>query len=126
MLRRVTWETAFTTTSTHTASTSILSVSGELDVAVAFRLSAEIDRALAHDPRTFVLDLSDVSFIDATGMRPLYRAACRCRDSGRRMVLLRGAPCIESLFATCGLSHHFEILDGLEDLHRIPKLAAAI
>jgi anti-sigma B factor antagonist len=122
----VIWENNFRTECSRTRSTSVLSVYGELDLAVAFRLGIAIDRALAGDPRTLVIDLDGVSFIDATGLRPLYRAAIRCRESGRRMVLLRGAPWIDSLLERCGLDSHFEVLDRLEDLHTASPLAAGI
>jgi anti-anti-sigma factor len=49
-----------------------VALSGELDMAVAFRLETEIDRLLATPGiRTLVLDLADVSFVDSAGLGAL-------------------------------------------------------
>jgi anti-sigma B factor antagonist len=126
MLRRVTWESEFRTECCRTRSTTVLSVYGELDLSVAFRLGVQIDRAFARGSRTLVVDLAGVSFIDATGLRPLHRAAIGARESDRRLVLLRGAPCVDALIERCGLESHFEVLDRLEDLHVTAPLAAGV
>jgi anti-anti-sigma factor len=49
-----------------------VALSGELDMAVAFKLEPELDRLLATPGiRTLVLDLADVSFVDSAGLGAL-------------------------------------------------------
>lgn len=47
-----------------------LSLSGELDLAVAGRLRSRLQQ-LAHTHATVILDLSDLQFIDSTGLHIL-------------------------------------------------------
>ena len=48
-----------------------LVVSGELDIATVPDLEAAFDQALASDPQSIEVDLSQVTFIDSTGIRLL-------------------------------------------------------
>lgn len=114
----------FRTGWSETASTVVLSLFGELDLTVVDRLEREIDEALGYDRPTVVIDLGGVSFMDATGVRPIYRAAVSCRRSGRRLVVLRGAPCIEILFAEAGLGPAIEMWDASTAAPGLAPLAA--
>jgi anti-sigma B factor antagonist len=61
---------------------------GEIDVRSAPRLAAVIDRALAADPAPLTVDMSEVSFIDAAGLRVLD-SADRQRAAGGSQHRLR-------------------------------------
>jgi anti-sigma B factor antagonist len=56
-------------------SRTILSVSGELDVATVGILRDEVRDVLTEAPGQVVLDLTGTTFIDSTGSRELARAA---------------------------------------------------
>ncbi|HEX6787141.1 MAG TPA: STAS domain-containing protein, partial [Acidimicrobiales bacterium] len=53
---------------------TILTVRGELDAYSASTLDAAFDQALADGARQMVLDLSEVGFIDSSGLRSMIRA----------------------------------------------------
>jgi anti-sigma B factor antagonist len=85
-------------------------VGGELDVATA----PELEHTLG-DPRLrarlVVLDLRELAFIDAAGVRAIVGASVRARQLGRRLVLVRGNPNVNRMFTLTGSSDDLEIRD---------------
>lgn len=61
-------------------------VRGELDLATRDALRSDLAPLLTAAP-TVVLDLADVAFIDATGLKVLAAAARQARERGGRLVL---------------------------------------
>lgn len=61
---------------------TLLGVLGELDMATAEVLLAQVDDALAAAPQRLVIDLTGTSFIDSTGCRELLNAAKRGAEAG--------------------------------------------
>jgi anti-sigma B factor antagonist len=65
-------------------------VRGEIDLYTAPQLWETIDAAIAGAPHELVIDLSDVSFLDSTGLSVLVRAHKRLRPVDGA-VIVRGA-----------------------------------
>lgn len=65
----------------HGAST-VLSVSGELDIATVRVLREAVDKAVASAPPRLLLDLSDLAFIDSTGCRELVQTSKNLASRG--------------------------------------------
>src|SRR5688500_7369593 len=85
---------------TVTGDTAVVALTGELDVSGSALLEAELERVAAdHDPARVVLDLSELEFMDSTGLRLVVLADSRSREAGRRLVLVRGAPDVQRVFA---------------------------
>jgi anti-sigma B factor antagonist len=66
-----------------------VAVHGELDLAHASELKHVLDLQL-HSGTTLLLDLSDVEFIDSTGLAAIVAALNRARDGGGKVVLTGG------------------------------------
>jgi anti-anti-sigma factor len=81
-----------------------LSPTGELDVATAPELDSELQRVEASDARAIVLDLSELTFIDSTGIRLAVLADERAQASGKRLMLVRPAPDVFRVFEICGIA----------------------
>ncbi len=64
-------------------------LAGEIDVANAAHVERELLRVEASDARLIVLDLSELSFIDSTGIRMLLIADARSRSDSCRLTLRR-------------------------------------
>ena len=79
----------------------ILRVSGELDLATAADLRASLDGALASGSRV-VVDMAEVAFIDASGLRPILEAAEALNGSGP--LTLVNAPLAARLLRLTGLT----------------------
>lgn len=62
-------------------------VEGEVDVSNADELRDAVDSALAHDAAEVTVDLSQVPYIDSTGIGVLVGAAHRAADAGKKLVV---------------------------------------
>ncbi len=56
----------------------VIHVSGELDIAAVDRIRAEIDTYLVGEPKLVVFDLTDLQFMDSSGIALLVLVANRC------------------------------------------------
>jgi anti-sigma B factor antagonist len=81
---------AFGTHASRTNGTAVVSVRGEVDLYTAPYLWAEIDDVIAESPDRLVIDLSNVTFIDSSGLSVLVRAHKRLRPVDGTVVV-RGA-----------------------------------
>jgi anti-sigma B factor antagonist len=85
-------------------------LAGELDIAT----SARLERTLFHaqrQARLVVADLRQVAFVDTSGIHVLVDATRRARRLGRRLVILRGPPHIDRIFALTEMRNAVEIVD---------------
>lgn len=114
----------FSVTSIDHDDAATLMLSGEFDMAGEQAFYAALDAVDVSDPRTVVLDLRDLSFIDLTGLRLLIHAHRRARRQGRRVVLVRGKPQVRRILTVCGIADRFESIDAPEHLDRIRPSAA--
>jgi len=87
-----------------------LRLRGELDVASAPQLECALRNALWLAPLV-VVDLRAVTFMGAAGVRVLVNASIRARHAGRRVVVRRGPPDVDRVFALSETSHHVEVTD---------------
>lgn len=84
---------------------------GEVDVMVVDQVRVALMDALESKPRSVVVDLSDLSFIDSTGLGALIFGFQRARDAGVSFRLARPAPNVRQILVLSGL---LEVVD-LED-----------
>jgi anti-sigma B factor antagonist len=76
-----------------------LVVRGEVDLATAPTLADRVTEAERDRPRALEVDLAEVSFMSAAGVRVLLDAAHRAQSEGRRLVVVNPQPPIRRLFA---------------------------
>ena len=77
--------------------------SGELDLSTARFLQRELERLEASNPRSILLDLSGLTFIDSTGVRLLLSIHARYRDSDR-LSMLRGSAAVQRVLQLTGVA----------------------
>lgn len=93
---------------------SVLRVGGEVDVATAPKLRERLI-ALVNDQRVhLVVDLSDVDFIDSTGLGVLIGALKRVRSRDGDLHLVCSEPRTLRVFEITGLDQVFRIHDTLD------------
>ncbi|MEA2222627.1 MAG: anti-sigma factor antagonist [Solirubrobacteraceae bacterium] len=80
-----------------------IALSGELDLATADDVQRELERVEATDAASIVLDLSDLMFMDSTGVRLLMTASARSRGDANRLTLLRGGPAVQRVLELSGV-----------------------
>jgi anti-sigma B factor antagonist len=79
---------------------------GEIDMVTAPRLAAAIDMGPC-----LGVDMSDVSFLDVSGLRVLLDAARRNRAAGRRFAVIRPSPMIRRLLELTAIDQSVDIVD---------------
>jgi anti-sigma B factor antagonist len=65
-----------------------LAVTGELDAATATRFTEQVEFAVWGTSGAFVLDLTDIDFLDSTGLHALLRARALLAREDRPLALL--------------------------------------
>lgn len=80
-----------------------IALAGELDLAGAGRVEQELKRVEATDALSIVLDLSELRFVDSTGVRLSIAAQARSRADAGRLLLLRGPAGVQRVFELCGV-----------------------
>jgi anti-anti-sigma factor len=76
---------------------------GELDVASAPVLEAELRRVESLAPSSVLLDLSKLTFMDSTGVRLLVAAHDRATQGAYSISFLRGPPIVQRVIEMSGL-----------------------
>jgi anti-sigma B factor antagonist len=98
----------------------VVQLAGELDLYNANAVREELLRQAEQGPQRLVIDLSQVTFIDSTGLGVLIEARTRLRN---RQAFLLAGPLLEVRRALeiSGLDKHFAVHDSVDD-----ALAAAL
>lgn len=95
-----------------------LSLSGELDVAVADEAAIQLKQQLTGVEGALVIDLGQVAFMDSSGLRLLLDLRQMTFGLGIRLYLARLSLPVQKLLDVAGLSHWFEYVGGVA-----PKVA---
>ena len=93
-----------------------VSLRGELDLSSVGKVQEELRRVEAEGPAVLVLDLSNLTFLDSTGLRTVVTADERARENGRRLVVVRGPDAVQRVFAITRLEERLEMVDDASSL----------
>jgi anti-anti-sigma factor len=63
--------------------------------------------------RLVVLDLSELTFVDSTGLEVMLRAARRAREQGRRLVVARPTAHVRKLLEMTAIDQTLDIVDDV-------------
>ena len=85
---------------------SVVLVAGELDMATADLLWAELEPVL-QPGRAVVLDCHGLEFMDSTGMRVLLRASRRAAELGGEFSMASVPPVVERVLDLAGVTSEF-------------------
>ncbi|HET7476351.1 MAG TPA: STAS domain-containing protein [Dermatophilaceae bacterium] len=66
----------------------VVSLSGEIDLSNVDELTRDLERSVANAAHGVVLDISEVSYLDSTGLRVVFRLARELRDRQQRLCLV--------------------------------------
>lgn len=86
---------------------------GELDLSGVDRARQAIEEAEASGSGLLVLDLSELEFIDSTGLEVMLRAARRAHDEGRRLIVQRPSRYVRRLLAMTAIDQSLDIVDDV-------------
>jgi anti-sigma B factor antagonist len=102
------------------AGSYVIALAGELDLAGVPDLTDALARLPPDADRTFV-DLSQLSFIDSSGLRLLIEAAKSAQERGATMILVGPTPTVQRVFQIVGVADLVPVEATLEAA--IEKLA---
>lgn len=95
---------------------TVIAVSGELDLASSPALQEELERVSASDARMLIIDLRELDFMDSTGLSVLVKAHRAAEEGARRLYLIKGPPQVQRLLSLTGVGERLTVLDSLDDL----------
>ena len=85
----------------------IVSVTGELDIATAEQAYSYLSEVIDGRPAPVTVDLSGLTFCDASGLGVLARAARYARQKGRQLALASARPSLLKIMRITGLDRAF-------------------
>ena len=92
--------------------TSLVTLGGELDLATAGAELEELLEECTENACHVVLDMSQVTYIDSTGLGLLVKTDKRLSAAGRRLVILRPHPSVRRILEITGLDRHFRVAES--------------
>jgi anti-anti-sigma factor len=84
---------------------------GELDLATVPLLSAPVEELRAGGCRHLIVDLSDLTFIDSTGLRFLLECYAESRNDGFTLTLRPGPPAVQQVFELTDTTNHLPFIE---------------
>jgi anti-sigma B factor antagonist len=88
---------------------TVVSVEGEIHLSTAPEFSQLLSSVIASEPAGLVLDLTDVVFIDSTGLSVLLNALRDLTHAGGRLALASANPTVLRLFEITHLDETFDL-----------------
>jgi two-component system sensor histidine kinase BaeS len=88
---------------------------GEIDTANAARIEVELIEAVARGSVDVVLDLTDVAFIDSSGLGSLVAVAAEIRIRGGHLAIVAGPPHVKRVFDLLQLDEFMDLVDTRGD-----------
>src|SRR5262249_19043842 len=90
-----------------------IALRGELDLAHAYTFDEELRRVEEARPRSIVLDLRELTFLDSCGLARLLAARRRARGAGRPPLPRRRPAAGQRLFALSAVDEAFEMVSDV-------------
>lgn len=94
---------------------SIVKPSGDVDMSRSPSLREAIKQATGSASDRVVVDLSDVGYMDSSGLATLVEAMKLTRTSSRRLVLCAMNDRVRAIFEIAKLDQYFTITDSLDE-----------
>jgi anti-sigma B factor antagonist len=100
-------------TVTQQGTTATLELVGELDVAQEGPVREALKQVLDSQPESLVLDLSQLSFIDSTGIGIVIGLKKSAERDGVRLVICRGPLAVQRVFELTGLTSSLPFIPSI-------------
>ncbi len=93
------------------ADVATVALHGEVDVLTVDQVRVALTDAIAGGPRSIVVDLAGLTFIDSTGLGALVFGFQRARDAGIAFRLARASRGVRQVLVLSGLLEVVELTD---------------
>ena len=92
-----------------------MALRGELDLTGADELRARLRTVCEEYEGRVILDLSELTFIDSTGLSILVEYHQKTRAAGGRLALVAPRPAVVRVLGITGLGEHLKVCDHLDE-----------
>lgn len=99
----------------YTGQAAVVKLAGEVDMSHSPGVHQALLEVLENHPARLVIDLTDVSYMDSSGVGILVDALRRVRVSGGRLALVAVAPRVLSVLQITELDQFFEMHRTLDE-----------
>ena len=94
---------------THTDQLAVVTISGELDLASAPALHQGLQKTASLGVREVICDLSQLAYMDSTGLSVIISAHKRMESEGTALVLLSPRPSVERVLDITGVKEFLTV-----------------
>ena len=94
----------------------VITVSGEVDLATSPQLDRAVISAIDSGAASVVIDLTDVTFMDSSGLGVIVRALKRCREAENDLDLVITNERVLKVFGITGLDQVIPIHASIQDI----------
>jgi len=94
----------------------VITVSGEVDLATSPELDTAIIASIESGTSSVAIDLTDVSFMDSSGLGVIVLGLKRCREADKDLDLVITNERVLKVFGITGLDQVIPIHDSIEDI----------
>lgn len=108
-------ETIHITVESQSKARTILRLGGRLDFAAAPQLREEMEQVIAAGSRTLIVDLSQIAFVDSSGMGALLHGTRQTRQVGGNLVIVDPQNRLGLLLSLTALGQVLHVSTSLED-----------
>ena len=84
---------------------------GELDLSTVEKVERELTRVEKAGASFVLLDLSELTFLDSTGLRLIVNADQRARESDRRLTIVKGPAPVQRVFSITKLDERLDMVN---------------
>lgn len=90
--------------------TSMVSIKGEIDIYSIEKFRESIEKEIKTQATQIILDCTELSYMDSTGMGVLIELRNKTKEMGQKMIMMNPRPNIKKLLALTGVDKIIEIV----------------
>ncbi len=99
----------------HEGKAIVLELRGEIDMKTSTGVKSKLQELFRDKPQVLVVDMTEVEFMDSSGLATLVGALKWCRTNNSELRLAGLAQGVRSVFEICRLETIFQIYDNLPE-----------
>ena len=92
--------------------TNMVSIRGEIDIYSIEKFRDTIEERIKTQAPEIILDCSELSYMDSTGMGVLIELRNKTKELGQKIIMMNPRPNIRKLLALTGVDKIIEIVDN--------------
>ena len=93
----------------------IMELTGEIDMKCSLKIKDKFEEVFQQKPHTVIVDMTEVTFMDSSGLAVLVGALKRSRINNSKLKLAGLTKDVLSIFEICRLETIFQIFDTTDE-----------